>query len=202
VGFRFTKGKGGNEKRVGPPNYVALTRCGIDESATTMVIEESSGVTVSQSVFKGHAIRIKDTNTGPVKFSQCWFSPMPGTASLVEAAGLGRVSFSDCTFEFWDTQGTLAPALKAGCPSLTVQGCEFGTHNRPAYFIGPTQKRQIELLPEVRSASIVGNRFRYGTTVLNRASGEVKIAENVIDDVDLPEFRAPRPPAGPGSPKP
>jgi hypothetical protein len=185
VGFRFVEGQGGNEKRPGPASYVALSRSGIDESETTMVVENCNAITVSQCVFKGHAIQIRDTNTGPVKFSQCWFSPMPGTGSLVEANGKDRVSFVDCRFEFWDTQGVFAPALKAGCPSVLVQGCEFGTHNRTPFFIGDRQKTQIELLPTVRSAVITGNRFRYGESLVNHAQGTVRLSDNVTDDYDL-----------------
>jgi len=184
VGFRFLKGTGGNEKRTGPPNYVAITRSGIDESHTTMIVEDSSGITVSQSVFKGWAAQIRDSNTGPIKFSQCWFSPMPGTGCLMEAMGKDRVSFVDCRFEFWDTQGDLSPALKAGCASLLVQGCEFGTHNRTPYFIGERQKTQIEILPSVRSAVITGNRLRYGESVINHSEGDIRLCDNVVDDYD------------------
>jgi hypothetical protein len=198
VGFRFVRGRGGGAKRSGPPNYVAIAHCGIDESASTMVIEDSSGITVSQSVFKGHAIQIRDSNTGPVKFAQCWFSPMPGTTSLVEARGQGRVSFTDCTFEFWDTLGTLAPALVVGCPSVSVQGCEFGTHNRAPFFVGKRQKRQVEILPAVQSAVITGNRLRYGASLVNRSHGSVRIGSNVTDSHDLPEYQV-RPPAPAGA---
>ena len=184
VGFRFMRGTGGNEKREGPPNYVAITRSGIDESGNTMIVEDCGGITASQCVFKGHAIQIRETNTGPIKFSQCWFSPMPGTESLVEAYGRERVSFVDCRFEFWDTLGNFAPALKAGCASLLVQGCEFGTHNRRPYFIGDRQKTQIELLPTVRSAVITGNRFRYGESVIDNSQGMVRRSDNVVDDYD------------------
>lgn len=190
VGFRFTTGKGGLEKAGGPPNYVAITRSGIDISGTPMVVEDCGGITVSQSVFKGKSIEIWDTNTRPVKFSQCWFSPVPGTGSLVEASGLGRVSFADCQFEFWDTQGTLAPALLGACASLGVTGCEFGTHNRPSFMLGGRVKRQIELTEGVRSAVITGNRLRYGRHIVNRSRGKVKIKGNVVDEVDLPKYRS------------
>lgn len=184
VGFRFLEGKGGNEKRTGPPNYIALTRCGIDESEYNMVVENSSGITASQCVFKGWGIDIEPTNQGPLKFSQCWFSPMPGTSSLFRAHGMGRISFMDCTFEFWDTQGDLSPALLADCPSVSVIGCEFGTHNRTPYFIGDHQKYQIHLTERVQSAVITGNRFRYGESLLNESKGQVALEQNVVDNFD------------------
>jgi len=188
VGFRFFRGQGGNGKREGVPNYVAIAQSGSDESGTPLIVEDCGVISVSQSVFKGRAIEIRETNTAPVRFAQCSFSPVPGTESLVEALGRGRVSFVDCTFEFWDTLGTLAPALRAGCASLLVQGCEFGTHNRPAYFVGEQLKRQIELTEGLRSAVITGNRLRYGESIANRSPGQVRIEGNVTDDFDLPEF--------------
>lgn len=184
VGFRFVRGLGGNEKRTGVPNYVAISRSGIDESGDPMVVEDCGGITLSQCVFKGRAVRIGDGNTGPVKFSECFFSPMPGTGSLVEAAGKERVSFTDCRFEFWDTQGDLSPALRASCASLAVIGCEFGTHNRTPFFIGDRLKTQIELAAAVASAVITGNRFRYGKSIENRSQGDICIEHNVTDDVD------------------
>jgi hypothetical protein len=187
VGFRFTRGSGGNGKPPGVASYVAIDHSGIDLSGTPMVVEDCGGLTVTQSVFKGRAVEIRDSNTSPVKFAQCWFSPVPGTESLVQAAGQGRVSFVDCTFEFWDTLGSLAPALKAGCVSLLVQGCEFGTRNRPAFLIGNQVKRQIELTPEVRSAVVSGNRLRYGESITNASAGKVEISGNVVDESDLPD---------------
>lgn len=185
VGFRFVRGKGGNDRREGPPNYVALTRCGIDESGLNMVVEECSGLTVSQCVFKGLGVRIQPTSTGPVKFAQCFFSPMPGTKTLVEARGLGRVSFTDCTFEFWDTLGDRSPALLADCGSLLVQGCEFGTDNRASFGSpGRPLKRQVVIGASVRSGVVSGNRMRYGVSIQNSSRGRVLVRDNVTDNVD------------------
>jgi len=184
VGFRFIRGAGGNDKPAGVASYVAIDHSGIDISGTPMIVEDCAGITVSQAVFKGKAIESRETNTYPVKFDQCWFSPVPGTDSLVEAGGQGRVSFLDCTFEFWDAGGRLAPALKASCVSLLVQGCEFGTHNRPPFFIGEQLKRQIELTPEVLSAVVSGNRLRYGESIVNRSAGKIEVTGNVVDEAD------------------
>ncbi len=190
TGFRFLRGKGGNAKRVGPPNYVQVTRCGIDESDTPLIVEEAAGISFSQCVFKGKASQIRATNTYPVKFSQCNFSPVPGTDSLVEARGRGRVSFMDCTFEFWDTTGIKAPALMADCTSISVQGCEFGTENAPSFKLADGIKRQIELTPSVVSGVISGNRLRYGKSIVNNSKGDVEIFSNVTDDSD-PMFDPP-----------
>lgn len=190
TGFRFLKGKGGNEKRVGPSNYVQISRCGIDECDTPIIVEEAAGISFSQCVFKGKASQIKATNTYPVKFSQCNFSPVVGTHSLVEARGKGRVSFVDCTFEFWDTTGNKAPALLADCASISVQGCEFGTENAPSFKQGDTIKRQIELTPNVLSGVIMGNRLRYGKNIVNNSKGNVEILANVTDNSD-PMFDLP-----------
>jgi hypothetical protein len=184
VGFRFFRGKGGEGKAAGVASYVAIAHSGIDLSGTPMVVEDCAGITVSQSVFKGRAIEVRDTNRMPVKFAECWFSPVPGTGSLVTAAGTGRVSFDDCTFEFWDTQGTSAPALLANCASVSVQGCEFGTHNRPSFMLGGKVKRQVHLGEAVASGVIRGNRLRYGEHITNASGGRVTIGDNVVDDVD------------------
>lgn len=192
TGFRFIRSQETPGKPGGMASYVTISHSGVDLSGTTLLVEACSGLTVSQSVFKGLPVEIAATNAGPVKFSQCWFSPVPGTGSLAEVAGSGRVSFEDCTFEFWDTQGVLAPALRASCGSLSVQGCEFGTDNRTPYFVGDRQKPQIELGPEVRSAVVRGNRLRYGSNLINHSEGDVVIADNVTDDVDAYH---PEPPA-------
>lgn len=184
VGFRFIEGRPGATKYDRSSHYVAIAHSGIDLSGRTMVVESTTGLTVSQSVFKGQSLDIEPTNDGEVKFSQCWFSPVPGTGSLVTARGRGRVSFADCTFEFWDTRGELRPALEAACASLLVTGCEFGTHNRPPYFVGERQKPQIHVAPDVASAVIRGNRLRYGAAIVNESAGEVDIGNNVSDEVD------------------
>lgn len=184
TGFRFLAGKGGNEKRPGAPNYVQISRSGIDESDTPIVVEAAGGITFSQCVFKGKASQIRATNTYPVKFSQCNFSPVPGTDSLVEARGKGRVSFMDCTFEFWDTAGNQSPALLADCASISVQGCEFGMENAPSFRQGDTVKRQVELTPHVLSGVVTGNRLRYGKNIVNNSKGNVEILANVTDDSD------------------
>jgi hypothetical protein len=195
TGFRFIRTQDTPGKPGGAASYVTISHSGIDLSGHTLVVEECGSLTVSQSVFKGLPVEIKATNTGPVKFSQSWFSPVAGTGSLVEVAGQGRVSFMDCTFEFWDTFGVLAPALRAACASVSVIGCEFGTHNRTPYFVGAAQKPQIELTPEVRSAVISGNRFRYGQSLINHSPGDVAILGNVTDDADAYQ---PAPPAALG----
>lgn len=185
IGFRFIRGMGGNGKRAGPPNYVQISNCGIDESDTPIIVEECSGLSFSQCVFKGKASRIEETNTQPVRFVQCNFSPVPGTRSLVEAAGKGRVSFTDCTFEFWDTLGDRSPALLADCTSFSVQGSEFGTDNKPSFILGDgSLKTQIRITSRVQSGLVIGNRLRYGKSIINESKGDVVISGNVTDDFD------------------
>lgn len=189
VGLRLMYGKGGNSKLEGPPHYVQINNSGFDMTATPIIVDECEVLNISQSVFKGKAIQIKKTNTFPVTFNQCSFSPIVGTASLIDAKGLGRVSITNSTFEFWDTEGVQAPALKADCASISVQNCEFGSHNRPSFAGKGKMKTQIELTPFVQSAVITGNRFRYGKNILNKSKGDVIIRDNVVDNVDLPIYK-------------
>lgn len=184
VGMRFIPGGESDQPFDHVSHYVAISRSGIDISGQPMVVEQTAGITVSQSVFKGLAIEIREGNRGEVKFDQCWFSPVPGTGSLVESYGLGRTSFTNCTFEYWDTRAELRPALLAGGASLTVLGCEFGTHNRAPFYVGQEQKPQIELAPSLMSAVIRGNRLRYGAVIRNGSEGQVVIADNVVDELD------------------
>lgn len=189
VGIRFINGKGGNGKPKGPSNYVQIAHSGFDDTTSPIIVEMCEVLNVSQSVFKGKSIEIRDTNTNTVKFSQCNFSPIYGTGTLVEAMGAGRVSFTDCTFEFWDTEGLMSPALKAGCVSLSVTDCEFGSHNRPSFVRGSKLATQIELTPDVKSAVIRGNRLRFGKRIINKSKGNIIIKDNVVDDYDLPMFQ-------------
>ncbi|MHB1456297.1 MAG: glycosyl hydrolase family 28-related protein [Armatimonadota bacterium] len=190
VGVRFIYGKGSNGKPEGPSNYVQISHSGFDDTTSPIIVEQCEVLNISQSVFKGKAIEIRETSANSIRFSQCNFSPIPGTGTLVDAKGVGKVSFTDCTFEFWDTEGLWLPALKASCVSLSVQGCEFGVHNRPSFVRGSTlAKTQIEITPEVKSAVIQGNRLRYGKRIINKSKGNIIIKDNVIDDYDLPMFQ-------------
>lgn len=189
VGLRLMEGKGGNGREPGPSHYVQIAHSGFDMTSTPIVVESCAVLNVSECIFKGKAIQIRKTNAYPVTFSQCSFSPIVGTTTLIDAAGTGRVSFNQCTFEFWDTIGAHTPALRADCSSLSVQNCEFGTDNRPSFIQDGKVKLQIELTPTVRSAVIEGNRFRYGRNIVNRSKGDVVIKDNVTDDVDLPIFQ-------------
>ncbi|MHB0999224.1 MAG: glycosyl hydrolase family 28-related protein [Armatimonadota bacterium] len=190
VGLRLMLGKPGNDKLPGPAHYIQISNSGFDMTTTPIIVEECENLNISQSVFKGGAIQIRETNTYPVTFNQCSFSPIVGTASLIDAKGRGRVSVNNSTFEFWDTEGSSAPAFMADCASVSVQNCEFGTHNKPSFVREGKTKKQIELTPSVQSAVITGNRLRYGKNILNKSKGNVVIRDNVVDNVDLPIYEA------------
>jgi len=160
VGFRFTEFANG-------PGNVVLTQCGHDIAPVAVRVEASqphAGIAFSNSQLMG-AVEVAPTNAGPVKFGNCGFWGVgpgdfqnPGTASMALLEGSGHVTFHGCHFTWWDRRGEGAPCIRARCQGLTVMACEF---------VEP--KAHLDLGPEVKAAIVVGNRFRGGARIANRA---------------------------------
>jgi hypothetical protein len=165
VGFHFLKTKAGT------PN-VLLIQSGADIGPVAVLVDECmthAGISFSNSQFMATVI-VKDTNTGPVKFTGCGFWGIESTDHHAIIEGSGTVSFTACHFIHWGRKNPDAPALHVKSGSLIVNGCEF-----------IDEKPQILLEPEVKSAVIFGNRLRGGQKVVNRSDGCVEMGLNVVE---------------------
>ena len=101
-------------------------------------------------------VRVRDGNSGTVRFANCAFwGPCKQIAKL---AGEGTTGFSDCTFVQWDRDHEGLHAIQAGSGSLLVTGCEF-----------KEDKPQIEIGENVRRAVIANNLFAGKPQIVNQS---------------------------------
>jgi hypothetical protein len=162
VGFRFTQFQHG-------PGNTVLTQCGSDVGPVAVLVEHSqthAGIAFNNSQFMA-GIKVADTNTGPVKFGNCGFWPIPTTDWHADLAGSGHVTFNGCHFSDWAQKTPGTPAIKARCSGLTVMASDFMAAG----------KNQIEVGEGVKSAIVIGNRLRGGAKVVDR-SGKAQIGMN------------------------
>lgn len=106
-------------------------------------------------------VDIKDTNRGPLKFTNCGFwgidqrgaermgFPDRATRSHATIRGTGHVTFNACHFTNWNKQDKNDPAIIAHSGGLTVNCCEFMEAHR-----------SIVLEKDVEAAIVTSNRFR------------------------------------------
>lgn len=164
TGFHFIK------TNAGEPNVV-LTQCGSDVGPLAVKVDACQGH-AGLSFVNGQfmaGIEVTETNSGPVKFTACGFWPIEDTQSHARISGRGHVTFNGCHFSAWDRKGTGAPCIEANGEGLTVVGCDFMDEG----------KVQVSLGPQVKSAVIMGNRFRGGEGIRNQCQGSVQVGFNV-----------------------
>ena len=163
VGFQF--GDFGH----GPGNVIINT-AGADIGPTAVLVENTqghAGVVFTNCQFMA-GIEVKETNTGPVKFSNCGFWAIPTTTTQADIRGSGHVFFNQCHFASWDQAGKGSPAIMANGNGLTVNGCDF-----------MEAKKAIVLGPDSKATIIMGSRFRGGMQVENNSKGKVEMGLNV-----------------------
>lgn len=156
VGFRFTKFEHG-------PGNVVLTQCGSDVGPVAALIEDCqahAGIAFTNGQFMA-GIKVTASNTGPVKFHNCGFWPIPTTDWHARLEGSGHVTFNGCHFSDWAAKTPHTPAIIAHNSGLTVMGCDFMAAG----------KAQMEIGAEVKSAIVLGNRLRGGEKIVNRSEG-------------------------------
>ena len=154
VGFHVTTFKHG-------PGNTVLTQCGSDVGPVAVLVDDCqphAGIAFNNSQFMA-GIRVMPTNTGPVKFSNCGFWPIPTTDFHGELAGTGHVTYTGCHFADWGQKAPATPCIHARCAGLTVMGCDFMAEG----------KNQLQIDDTVASAVVVGNRFRGGQKVTCQA---------------------------------
>lgn len=167
VGFRFGNFGSG-------PGNVLMTQSGSDEGPVAMVVEESqfhAGVSVSNSQMFG-AIRVEETNTGPVRFTSCGF--FGSTSGQIGAAhaildGVGQTSFSNCHFLAIHPDNDSPVAIHAKGGGLSIVGCDFMDAGRDHLLIEEA----------VSAAVITSNRFRGRTRIAIHMTHNAVVEHNV-----------------------
>lgn len=172
IGYHFGVGSG--------PSNVLLTQCGSDIGPCAVMIEGAqphAGISFLNGQFMA-GIVINDSNSGPVKFTNCSFFSYGLSPFHVKLKGSGHLTLNACHFTGWDavegkewepTMGKGVPAIDAQSGSLIVSACDFMDD----------QHNQIYLGPKVESAVIMGNRLRGGSRITNESKGDVQIGLNV-----------------------
>ena len=164
IGFHFIEGKAG-------PGNAVITNSGPDGCPTGVLVEkcqDHAGIAFTNCQFMS-GIEIKDTNCGPVKFTNCGFWGFTGTTTHADIKGSGYIAFNTCHFILWDYNNDGTPAILADGDRLTVSGCDFMTED----------KKQIVLGENVIAAVIMGNQMRGGIKVDNKSKGKVEMGLNV-----------------------
>jgi len=158
-------------------NFLGL---GADDCYTAVEVEDSApyallinnGEFVSFHGPNPTMVRVRDSNRGVVRFSNCAF--WGPCNQIAEIAGRGTVGFSDCTFVDWDHHNEGRAAIQATGGSVLVRGCEFRQ-----------DKPQIDLGPEVKRAVISDNLIRGKIRIANHASTKFQIHDNGDNESEM-----------------
>jgi len=191
AGFRFAANPD-QGPHGGAGNYM-ITGGGADMCRSAVLVEQTqghSGVSFANCQIFGDVV-VRETNTGPIRFTGCgFFGSVDGArgTALARLAGPGRVSFDNCSLYCIHPQSRNAPMMiHAESGRLSIQNCVFiNSRNTEGVNSNPVP---IVLEPEVRSAVIVGNEFYGEARIDNRARGRVVIEHNIrqTDEEPFPE---------------
>jgi hypothetical protein len=170
IGYHFIK------TNAGTPNILA-TQCGADVCQTAVQVDDCqshAGLSFLNGQFYGRIV-VKDTNTGPVRFTGCGFFgstlAQETEPSHAEIAGNSHISFDNCHFITIDPKNKAKLDLLAKSGSITISDSLFLDYARD----------YIQLDPEIRTAIITGNTFKGNGQIINHSQGSVQIANNVYD---------------------
>lgn len=170
IGYHFIK------TNAGTPNILA-TQCGADICRTAVLVDDCqahAGISFQNSQFYGRIV-VKDTNTGPVRFTGCGFFGSTiaeeTESSHADIAGSGHVSFDNCHFITIDPKNKSKLDLWVQSGSVTISDSLFLDFGRD----------YIQLEPDVRTAVISSNTFKGKGKIINHSHGDVQLANNVTD---------------------
>jgi len=113
-------------------------------------------------------VQVGKENGGPVKFTNCGFWGISGTAEQVLKEGPGSLLLTACHFTGWDSDGKGAPCIRASGGRLVVNGCDFLDAG----------KKGILLEKGLVAATVTGCLLRPDGGVENRSDGDVQVGLN------------------------
>ena len=167
VGFKFIDSKAG-------PANVVISNSGSDTGPIAVLVEKvqpHAGIAFTNCQFMA-GIDIRETNNGPVKFTNCGFWGLPSaTANHAKVLGGGHVTFNTCHFTTWDKDKTGVPCIYSDGLALTVSSCDFMDSGKNQIVLGENQQNAI----------VMGNLLRGGIKVENKSKGKVEMGLNVGD---------------------
>ncbi len=185
VGFRFIplQLEPGKDLGQAPQGNILITQSGSDLSPLAVMVEavqDHSGIAFENCQFM-NSIEINETNTGPVKLTNCGFWGQCRSGSVILNKGKGEVFLTNCHFSAWEDRNNpyqwdpRHPFINCENGSLLMTACVFKDY-------GHTLNHHVRLGPNVTSAVLTGNLVHGGGKVKlqNQASGDVQIFGNVV----------------------
>ncbi|HQK95682.1 MAG TPA: glycosyl hydrolase family 28-related protein [Armatimonadota bacterium] len=172
VGYRFF------ESEAGPTNGNFLG-IAADWAVIPLLVESTQppGLLITNGEFVGSpaceaVVRIAPSNSGVVQLANCSF--WGPHQKIVEAAGNGLVSLSQCNFCQWANRPPAegadpVPAIDVISGSATISGCLF-----------QQAKDHIRLREGVVSAVVMGNHTRGPARFIIETQGDVQVLGNVV----------------------
>ena len=142
------------------------------------MVQDHSGIAFENCQFM-NSVEIAETNTGPVKLTNCGFWGQCRSGSVVLNKGKGEVFLTTCHFSAWEDQHTRLqwdpkhPFIDCQDGALLMTACVFKDY-------GHTPDHHVHLGPNVSAAVLNGNIVQGGKLrVDNQTSGDVQIFGNV-----------------------
>jgi len=185
VGFRFIplQLEPGKDLGQAPQGNILITQSGSDLSPLAVVVEavqDHAGIAFENCQFM-NSIEINETNTGPVKLTNCGFWGQCRSGSVILNKGKGEVFLTNCHFSAWEDRNNpyqwdpKHPFIDCQNGSLLMTACVFKDY-------GHTPDHHVRLGPNVVSAVLNGNIVHGGgkVKVQNQASGDVQIFGNAV----------------------
>jgi len=166
VGYRFYTGKDGSVNG----NFLGI---GADSCQRPILVEDCQmpGLLITNGEFVAGEggrcfVEVAPTNTGVVQFSNSSFWGPCAALAIID--GKGTVSMNQCAFLNYGKPND-AYTIDARAGDITISGCRFGT-DRP----------DIKLGKNVKTAVIMGNRFLKSKKIDNQSKGDVQEGLNVV----------------------
>jgi hypothetical protein len=185
VGFRFIplQLEPGKDLGQAPQGNILITQSGSDLSPLAVMVEavqDHAGIAFENCQFM-NSIEIKETNTGPVKLTNCGFWGQCRSGSVILNQGKGEVFLTNCHFSAWEDRNNpyqwdpKHPFIDCDNGSLLMTACVFKDY-------GHTPNHHVRLGPNVASAVLNGNIVHGGgkVKVQNQASGDVQLFGNIV----------------------